>query len=208
MKKLILGLLAALAIFDSLSASAVAKTNFTLYLGVPYYSYQVGPDYLYEENHGWYQQDYQPARHLSGGRQRPVCLVTFFRRDQVSAGADANVERAQLLPLRVAQRLDRPNDRKRIFVYGSNQKTRQTCRYLSSLNNQEQVNIQERVCLVTFFSPDNVDGGADANVERARLLPRSLAESMDGPDDRNRIFVYGSNQKTDETCRYLNGINN
>ena len=62
--------------------------------------------------------------------------------------------------------------------------------------------------LVTFFSPDQVDGGADANVERARLLPRSVAESLDGPDDRNRIFVYGNNQKTDETCRYLNGINN
>ena len=132
----------------------------------------------------------------------------FFRRDQVSAGADANVDRAQFLPLRVARRLDGPNDRNRIFAYGSNQKTRQTCRYLNNLNNRDQGDTQERVCLVTFFSRDQVNDGADANVERARLLPRSVAERMDGPDDRNRIFVYGSNQKTDETCRYLNGINN
>lgn len=208
MKKQILGLIAALALSAGLSATAEAKTNLTKYLGVPYYSYQMGPGYVYDENHGWYQQDYQLAYHTGGGRQRSVCLVTFFRRDQVSAGADANVERAQFLPLRVARRLDRPNDRNRIFVYGSNQKTRQTCRYLNNLNNQDQGNTQERVCLVTFFSPNQVAGGADANVERARLLPRSVAERLDGPGDRNRIFVYGSNQKTGETCRYLNGINN
>ena len=224
MKKIILSLLAALALVGGLSTIAEAKTNFNLYLGVPYYDYQVGPDYLYDENHGWYQQDYrqdsqqgyqqdyqqgyQPAYHTGGGPQRLVCLVTFFRRDQVRAGADANVQRAQLLPLRVAQRLDRPNDRNRIFVYGRNQRTRQTCRYLAGLNNRDQGNNQELVCLVTFFSRDQVSGGADADVQRAQLLPRRIAESMDGPNDRNRIFVYGSNQKTRQTCRYLDGLNN
>ena len=212
MKKTILGLFAALALVAGLSAVAEARNNFNLYLGVPYYDYQVGPDYLYDENHGWYQQDYQqgyqPAYHTGGGAQRLVCLVTFFRRDQVRAGADINVQRARLLPLRAAQRLDRPNDRNRIFYYGSNWKTRDTCRYLAGLNNQDQGNNQELVCLVTFFSRDQVRGGADADVERARVLPRRVGESMDGADDRNRIFVYGSNQKTEETCRYLNGINN
>ena len=216
MKKTILGLLAALALVAGLSAIAEARTSFNLYLGVPYYDYQVSPDYLYDENHGWYQPDYQqdyqptyqPAYHTGGGAQRQVCLVTFFRRDQVRAGADINVQRARLLPLRVAQRLDQPGDRNRIFFYGSNRKTRETCRYLAGLNNRDQGNNQELACLVTFFRRDQVSGGADANVERARVLPRRVAESMDGPNDRNRIFVYGSNQKTRDTCRYLAGLNN
>ena len=141
-------------------------------------------------------------------------LVTFFRRDQVSAGADANVQRAKLLPRRIAQRYDGPNDRNRIFVYGSNRKTSDTCRYLAGLNNDPQGTnpnpggTDELVCLVTFFQRDQVSGGADADVERARTLPRSIAQQYDGPDDRNRIFVYGSNQKTRETCNYLDRINN
>jgi hypothetical protein len=212
MKKTIFGLLAALALVAGLPAVAEARTSVNLYLGVPYYDYQVGPDYLYDENHGWYQQDYQPtyqpAYHTGGGAQRLVCLVTFFRRDQVGAGADINVQRARLLPLRVAQNLDRPGDRNRIFSYGSNRKTRDTCRYLAGLNNLDHGTNQQLACLVTFFRRDQVSGGADANVERARLLPRRVAESMDGPNDRNRIFVYGSNQKTRETCRYLDDLNN
>ena len=146
--------------------------------------------------------------------------MTFFRRDQVNGGADADVERARLMPRQVAEYLVGQSNRSRIFVYGSNQKTRETCRYLANLDNQNQSDnqnqndnqdpstSQERVCLVTFFTPDQVSAGADADVERAHLLPRRVAESLDGPDDRNRIFVYGTPQKTEETCRYLNGINN
>ena len=84
---------------------------------------------------------------------------------------------------------------------------------MDRLNNDEQGNggpgnDEQLVCLVTFFSRDQVQGGADADVERARLLPGSEAQRLDGPNDRNRIFSYGSLQKTRETCRYLNGINN
>ena len=214
MKKIVLGLLAATALLASVATAAEAKVRVNVYLGVPYYDYQVGPDYLYDENHGWYRPDYQPPYHVGNGRPQLVCLVTFFRRDQVSAGADANVQRARLLPRRIAQRYDGPNDRNRIFVYGSNRKTRETCRYLAGLNNDPQGNNpnpggnDELVCLVTFFQRDQVNGGADADVERAQALPRSIAERYDGPDDRNRIFVYGSNQKTRETCNYLDRINN
>lgn len=216
MKKLISGLLAALALVSGSLANAEAKAHFDLYLRVPYYNHQVAPDFLFDENQGWnqpdyqskYQQGYQPAYHTGGEGQKQVCLVTFFRRDQVRAGADINVQRARILPLRAAQRLDRPNDRSRIFYYGSNRKTRDTCRYLAGLNNRDQGNNQELVCLVTFFSRDQVRGGADADVERARVLPRRAAESMDGPNDRNRIFAYGSNQKTRETCRYLDNLDN
>ncbi len=204
MEKLILGLIAAIAMFGGMSAASEAKTNFTLYLGVPYYDYKAGPGYLFDENHGWYQ----PASHTGAGRPKLVCLVTFFKRDQVKAGADANVKRAQLLPRRVALRYDRPNDRNRIFDYGNNRKTRETCQYLANLDNQQQSESQEVVCLVTFFSRDQVGGGADADVQRARVLPRRIAEERDAPDDRNRIFVYGSNQKTRETCQYLADLDN
>jgi len=69
-----------------------------------------------------------------GGERDLVCLVTFFQRDQVEAGADANVQRAQVLPRREAERRDGPNDRQAIFDYGTNQQTRDTCRYLDRLN--------------------------------------------------------------------------
>ena len=214
MKKIVLGLLAATALLASVATAAEAKVRVNVYLGVPYYDYQVGPDYVFDQDHGWYRPDSQPAYHGGNGRPQLACLVTFFRRDQVNAGADATVQRAELLPLRIAQRYDRPNDRRRIFVYGSNRKTRETCRYLAGLNNVPQGNnpnpggTDELVCLVTFFQRDQVSGGADADVERAQALPRSIAEQHDRPDDRNRIFVYGGNQKTRETCNYLDHINN
>ena len=190
MKKLMLGLLAGLTLFGGVSTIAGAKTSVQVYLGEQAY-----------------QSPYQPAYHTDN-REKLVCLVTFFRKSQVGGGADANVESARVLPLRVARRLDRPYDRNRIFDYGSNRQTIRTCRYLNNLHNEDRGDNEELVCLVTFFTRDQVGGGADADVERARLLPRPIAESRDGPNDRNRIFVYGSNQKTRETCRYLDGINN
>lgn len=171
-----------------------------------------GLNLYFNQGSGYYFDD-QPRVRRAGYRQQQVCLVTFFRRSQVAAGADVNVAKARLLPRHVAERLDRPGDRNRIFVYGSDRKTKQTCRYLDRLNNGEQSNggtgnDDQLVCLVTFFSPNQVEGGADADVERARILPSSEAQRLDRPGDRNRIFSYGSPQKTRETCRYLNGINN
>ena len=131
MKKILLGLLTASAVLGGVSSFAEAKTNFHVYFGVPYYDYQVGPGYIYDPSYGWYQESY----HVGYGRQQLVCLVTFFTRAQVSGGADANVQRARILPRREAMRRDRPNDRNRIFTYGSNRKTTQTCRYLNSINN-------------------------------------------------------------------------
>jgi uncharacterized protein YraI len=69
-----------------------------------------------------------------GGERDLVCLVTFFERSQVEGGADANVQRAEVMPLAQARRLDGPNDRQRIFDYGTNRETRETCNYLNSIN--------------------------------------------------------------------------
>jgi hypothetical protein len=69
------------------------------------------------------------------GHEKLVCLVTFFDASQVAAGADANVESARVLPKSVAEAQDRPNDRRGIFDYGSDQQTISTCNYLDQLNN-------------------------------------------------------------------------
>ena len=167
---------------------------------------------------GFYFGDRSHQGNRGGGGEELVCLVSFFNRSQVNGGADGDVEQARILPRSVAEQLDGPNDRNRIFTYGSNQKTRQTCNYLDNLNNHNSGsstgndgngnNNQDVVCLVTFFDKSQVNAGADANVERAQLLPRNVAEQRDGPDDRNRIFEYGNSQKTRDTCSYLDGLNN
>lgn len=66
---------------------------------------------------------------------------------------------------------------------------------------------EELVCLVTFFHAEDVAGGADANVESARVLPRSEAERLDRPGDRRGIFDYGTDRQTIDTCNYLDKLN-
>ena len=83
---------------------------------------------------GGFYFDAKPRRGKAKNRQEHVCLVTFYKRSQVEAGKDKNVQRARYLPERQAERRDGPNDRQRIFDYGSDRKTRQTCHYLDRLN--------------------------------------------------------------------------
>ena len=66
---------------------------------------------------------------------------------------------------------------------------------------------EELVCLATFFSADDVEAGADADVESARVLPRSEAEARDRPNDRRGVFDYGTDRQTIETCDYLDDLN-
>lgn len=69
-----------------------------------------------------------------GSNRDLVCLVTFFNRADVAAGADVDVQRAQVMSRAEAELRDRPNDRRAIFDYGTNRQTRETCEYLDSLN--------------------------------------------------------------------------
>ena len=57
MKKLLLALVVAAPMVLGLSAvsCAEAKPSVNIYLGVPHYGYQVGPDYVYRKGHGWYR---------------------------------------------------------------------------------------------------------------------------------------------------------
>ena len=67
MKKTIIGLLAATALFGGLATAAEAKIIIQLG-GVPYYDYQMGPDYRYYNGRGWYQ--YQPDYQFQYGNNR------------------------------------------------------------------------------------------------------------------------------------------
>ncbi len=64
MKKLLMALVVAAPVAFGLggvnAAEAGAKVN--IYLGIPYYSYQVGPDYTYRKGYGWYR----PGRNVNG----------------------------------------------------------------------------------------------------------------------------------------------
>ena len=66
---------------------------------------------------------------------------------------------------------------------------------------------EEKVCLVTFFNASQVAAGADADVQSAKVLPRSVAEAMDQPNDRRAIFDYGTDAQTISTCNYLDQLN-
>lgn len=76
-----------------------------------------------------------------------------------------------------------------------------------SLHRANRGGARDLVCLVTFYKKSQVAAGRDADVQRARVLPRNQAERLDGPNDRQAIFDYGTNQQTRETCRYLNRLN-
>ena len=66
MKKTIIALFAGAALFAGLSSTADAKIR--IYLGVPYYDYQVGPDYTYGQ-YGWYR----PSHRMHGFNGRLSC---------------------------------------------------------------------------------------------------------------------------------------
>jgi hypothetical protein len=42
------------------TAPALADTDFEVHYGVPFYSYQVEPSYVYYDDYGWYDPDAYP----------------------------------------------------------------------------------------------------------------------------------------------------
>jgi hypothetical protein len=50
------------ALTMGLPAAAEAKTNVKIYLGLPHYSYRVGPEYRFREGYGWYLPDVRHGR--------------------------------------------------------------------------------------------------------------------------------------------------
>jgi hypothetical protein len=73
MKKLLMALVVAAPVAFGLGGvnGAEAKTNVKIYLGMPHYGYQVGPDYVYRKGYGWYRPG-KRFNQLSCGEARRI----------------------------------------------------------------------------------------------------------------------------------------
>ena len=81
MKKTIMGVLSAAALLGGAATIAEAGTNFTLFFGVPYYDQQMGSDYRFYPNRGWYRGDVRPGyRRMSCNQARHIVQDEGFRR--------------------------------------------------------------------------------------------------------------------------------
>jgi hypothetical protein len=82
MKNLFLATAAAATMMLAMPLAADAA-KVKIYLGVPHYSYQVGPDYRFREGYGWYQySDYNDGFNrgrLSCGEARRIVRNNGFR---------------------------------------------------------------------------------------------------------------------------------
>lgn len=70
MKKIVIGLLAAVSITAGMASLAEAKI--TIYLGESYYDQRMGPDYRYYEGRGWYRPNKHRANISCGQAKRIV----------------------------------------------------------------------------------------------------------------------------------------
>jgi hypothetical protein len=86
MKKTIYALLAAATLLGGTASLAEAKTNFSLYFGVPYFDNQIGPDYRFYQNRGWYQDrdwyDGQPRYQRNSRRSMSCTQARSILRNQ------------------------------------------------------------------------------------------------------------------------------
>ncbi len=80
MKKFFLASALAATLAMGLPVAADAATKVKIYLGVPHYGYQVGPDYRFREGYGWYRPvaGYNRGR-LSCGEARSRVRSSGFR---------------------------------------------------------------------------------------------------------------------------------
>lgn len=82
MKKfLIASALALGVVFAAPAPGEAASANIKIYLGIPHYGYQVGPDYEYRRGHGWYRA--KNARRVSCDRARSLVRSRGYNNVQV-----------------------------------------------------------------------------------------------------------------------------
>jgi hypothetical protein len=79
MKSFVLTAVFAAALAVGLPAAAEAKTNVKIYVGVPHYSYRVGPDYHFRKGYGWYQPTTMNRGRLSCGQAKWRVRNSGFR---------------------------------------------------------------------------------------------------------------------------------
>jgi hypothetical protein len=80
MKKLLFASAFAAALALGLPMSAQADTKVKVYLGLPHYGYQVGPDYRFRDGYGWYRPVAVYSRgRISCGEARRIVRNSGFR---------------------------------------------------------------------------------------------------------------------------------
>lgn len=99
MKKLLMTLVVAAPIALGFglggATTADAKTSVNIYMGVPYYSYQVGPDYQFRKGHGWYRPGRPNHRKMSCNQARDLVRDRGYRNVQArNCGGQTYVFRA------------------------------------------------------------------------------------------------------------------
>lgn len=79
MKKIILASAFAAALAMGVPVAADAATKVKIYLGLPHYGYQVGPDYRFREGYGWYRPVAINRGRVSCGEARRIVRNSGFR---------------------------------------------------------------------------------------------------------------------------------
>ena len=77
MKKIIIGLLAAVAITGGMASLAEAKVKIKVILGEQYYDQRMGPDYQYYDGRGWYRPRHRA--NISCGQAMRIVRNNGFR---------------------------------------------------------------------------------------------------------------------------------
>ncbi len=81
MKKFLISSALALSFAFAAPVPGEAATSVRIYLGLPHYSYQIGPDYEYRRGYGWYRA--KNARRVSCDRARSLVRNRGYRNVQV-----------------------------------------------------------------------------------------------------------------------------
>jgi hypothetical protein len=79
MRKSILALAALVPLCFGMTSIAEAKPKIVIHLGVPYYSYSLGPDYRFQPGRGWYRDRNWGNRRISCDRARNILRNNGYR---------------------------------------------------------------------------------------------------------------------------------
>jgi hypothetical protein len=81
MKKLLIASILSLGFVFTAPGPSEAAPDVKIYLGIPHYGYQVGPDYEYRRGYGWYRS--KNARRVSCDRARSLVRNRGYNNVQV-----------------------------------------------------------------------------------------------------------------------------
>ena len=79
MKRFFIAAAFAATVAMGLPSAAEADTKVRIYLGMPHYGYQVGPDYRFRSGYGWYRPVGINRGRLSCGRSQTCCAQQWVQ---------------------------------------------------------------------------------------------------------------------------------